>query len=69
MTKKEKLPVFEVEFIPVERRLLERRLDADAQGKLPAEKRQVAGRRTEDKSQPAAAGAAARKTKKTGKPK
>lgn len=64
MAKKEKLPVFEVEFIPAERRLLERRDDHDIHNELPLDKRRTAGRRTEDKSQPAAAGAAALKTKK-----
>ena len=67
MAKKEKLPIFEVEFIPAERRLLERRDDIDISDKLPLNKRRTAGRRTEDKSQPASA--TARKTKKTGKTK
>lgn len=69
MAKKEKLPIFEVEFIPAERRLLERRDDIDIPDKLPLDKRHAAGRRTEDKSQPASAGTAARKTKKAGKTK
>ena len=67
MAKKEKLPIFEVEFIPAERRLLERRDDIDISDKLPLNKRRTAGRRTEDKSQPASA--AIRKIKKTGKTK
>ena len=67
MAKKEKLPIFEVEFIPAERRLLERRDDIDLSDQLPLNKRRTVGRRTEDKSQPASA--TVRKTKKTVKTK
>ena len=69
MAKKENLPIFEVEFLPGERRLLERRDDAEVKRKLAADKRQVASRRDEDQSQSPAAGGAARKTKKTVKAK
>lgn len=63
MAKKENLPIFEVEFLPGERRLLERRHDAEVKRKSAADKRQVASRRDEDQSQPA------RKPKKTKKTK
>jgi len=53
MPEKNKLPTFEVEFIPAERRWNERRHDPLPADALPQDKRHSRGRREEDLAQQA----------------